>query len=103
LNADEVFGIGVTLAKEDGKIRIAQVLPNSPASRYEQIVTGVELLSFADDDHPKTDLTNSTVDAAVDLIRGSVGSQVTLQIVPIGKGPEDAMSITLRRAAIPLD
>lgn len=103
LNPDKIFGIGVALTEVDGKIRVAKVLPNGPASRFEQMVAGVELLSFADDEHPKTDLSGSTIEAAVDLIRGTVGSQLTLQIVPIGKGPEDAVSITLRRAAIPLE
>jgi C-terminal processing protease CtpA/Prc len=101
--SDEACGIGVTLAEQDGKIRIAHVMPNSPASRFEQIVAGVELLTLADDEHPKTELAKSTVEAAEKLIYGSVGSLLTLQIVPIGKAPKDAITVTLRRAAIQLD
>ncbi len=100
---DQTAGIGVALTLDGDKLCIGKVLPNGPASRCEQITEGAQLISLSDDSHTKFDLTKATISEGVALIRGPIGSRLTLQIVPVGKGIEEAISVSLRRGRLILE
>lgn len=67
-------GLGIRLAKQDGFVTVMSPMPNTPA--FEAGVMPGDRILFVDD----KDITDMELDAAVELMRGPVGSKVKITI-----------------------
>ena len=65
-------GLGIRLAKQDGFVTVMSPMPNTPA--FEAGVMPGDRILFVDD----KDVTDMELDAAVELMRGPVGSKVKI-------------------------
>jgi carboxyl-terminal processing protease len=75
------YGIGAMLKEDDGKIKIATIIPGMPADRNGQIKVDDEILKIAQSKGEPIDVTGYSVPDAVKLIRGAEkGSEVKLTI-----------------------
>lgn len=92
-------GVGVALAARDTSLYITAVVAESPADRSGMILKGSRLVSIATDGE-KVPLTGKTVGEAASLIRGPVGTEITLNVVP--PNAENTVSIRLKRAPLEL-
>ncbi|HUY93158.1 MAG TPA: thioredoxin-like domain-containing protein [Pirellulales bacterium] len=92
-------GVGIALRREGERLLVGAVLPDSPADECEEIHEG-DMLASVDADGKQTTLKDKTVGEAASLIRGPVGTEVTLMIV---RAADDSrISVTLKRAALEL-
>src|SRR6478672_11143722 len=73
-------GIGASLQYDDGNIKIASILPGSPAQKSAAIEVGDVIMKVGQDKDSAVDLTGYVVEDAVKLIRGKKGSTVTLTL-----------------------
>ncbi len=86
------YGIGAQLKEEDGQIKIASVIPGSPAWKTQKIKENDVIVKVGQADVEPVDVTGYAVTDAVKLIRGGKNTEVrltlkkadgTLQVVPI--------------------
>ena len=74
------FGIGAQLQYDEGNIKIASVLPGGPAKKTGEIEAGDFIVRVAQDGEAPVELSGFTVQDAVKLIRGKLGSKVTVTL-----------------------
>ncbi|MDB5205670.1 MAG: tail-specific protease [Flavisolibacter sp.] len=75
------FGIGAQLTYEEGNIKIASVLPGGPAQKSAEVEAGDIIVRVAEGkEGTATELSGFTVQDAVKLIRGKMGSEVKLTL-----------------------
>ncbi len=86
------YGIGAQLKEDDGQIKIASVIPGSPAWKTQKVQENDVIVKVGQGDTPPVDVTGYAVTDAVKLIRGGKNTEVrltlkkadgTLQVVPI--------------------
>ena len=89
------FGIGAQLKEEDGDIKIASLIPGSPAWKSGKIQLNDAIVKVAQGNAEPVDITGYAITDAVKLIRGDKGTEVrltlkktdgTIQVVPIIRG-----------------
>ena len=97
-------GIGVELQADDDYVKIARVLPGSPASRSGSLHTGDRIAAVGQgDDGDFVDVVGWKLDDVVRLTRGPKGTVLRLQILPVGAQPGAALKpIRLVRDSIKL-
>jgi carboxyl-terminal processing protease len=77
----EFYGIGAQLREEDGIIKIASVMPGSPALKSGQITVNDVILKVGQGGSEElVDIAGFGIDDAVKLIRGNKGTEVKLLI-----------------------
>jgi carboxyl-terminal processing protease len=100
-----LIGIGATLRSQDGYCKIMELVPGGPAARSGQIKNGDRIVGVsqkADDEF--TDLVDLPLPQAVELIRGTKGSSVFLNIIPVDAADDSVRkTITLVREEIKLE
>jgi carboxyl-terminal processing protease len=75
------FGIGAQLTYDEGNIKIASVLPGGPAQKSGEVETGDVIVRVAEgQEATSTELSGFTVQDAVKLIRGKMGTKVKLTL-----------------------
>ena len=78
-------GIGVELQADDDYVKIARILPGSPAARSGLLHPGDRIAQVAQgDDGPFVDVTGWRLDDVVQLTRGPKDTVLRLQILPAG-------------------
>jgi carboxyl-terminal processing protease len=87
-------GLGIEVTQQDGFVKVVSPMDDTPA--YKAGVLAGDFITFVDD-KPMLGLTLSE---AVEIMRGPVGSTITLTIVR--EGLEDPIEIELKRAVIKL-
>ncbi len=94
--AGEFGGIGVEVAIRDGFLTVVAPLEDSPAQeagvRAEDIITAID----------GTDVIGLSFNQAINMIRGDVGTEVTLSIIRQGNQGERIISITREIVEIPI-
>lgn len=89
------FGIGASLQNEDGKIKVASVIPGSPCWKQGDLKAGDEIQKVAQGAAEPVDIQGLETEDAVKLIRGKKGTEVRLtvkkvngaiQVIPIIRG-----------------
>jgi carboxyl-terminal processing protease len=93
-------GIGAQLQYDEGNIKIASVLSGYPAWKSGEIEVGDVIMKVAQAGEQPVDLTGYSVEDAVKLIRGKVGSTVNLTVK---KKDGTIKNVTLTRAEIVQD
>lgn len=74
------YGIGAQLTYEDGNIKIASVLPGGPAHKNGEVEAGDFIVRVAQGNEAPVELSGFTVQDAVKLIRGKLGTKVTVTL-----------------------
>jgi carboxyl-terminal processing protease len=87
-------GLGIEVTQQDGFVKVVSPMDDTPA--YKAGVLAGDFITFVDD-KPMLGLTLSE---AVEIMRGPVGSTITLTIVR--EGLEDPIEVKLKRAVIKL-
>jgi carboxyl-terminal processing protease len=94
------FGIGAQLQYDEGNIKIASVLPGGPAKKNGEVEAGDFIVRVAQDGEAPVELSGFTVQDAVKLIRGKLGSKV---IVTLRKKDGTLKTVSLVREEIVQD
>jgi thiol-disulfide isomerase/thioredoxin len=95
-----ISGVGIALRAEGANLLVGVVLPESPADKCGKIQVG-DLIASLEADGKQTSLKEKTLGEAASLIRGPVGTELTLTII---RPKDDATySIKLKRAALELE
>lgn len=93
-------GVGISLKLEGGQLLVAYVIPKSPADRSGAIQEGDRLVSV-DADGKQTSLKDKTIGEAASLMRGPVGTALTLSLAR--QTDDELVSIRLKRAPLELE
>lgn len=94
------YGIGAQLTYDEGNIKIASVLPGGPAQKNGGVEAGDFIIRVAQENEAPVELSGFTVQDAVKLIRGKLGSKVT---VTLRKKDGSLKTMTLVREEIVQD
>ncbi|HPD44948.1 MAG TPA: S41 family peptidase [Candidatus Woesebacteria bacterium] len=93
--AGQFGGVGISLGYKDKTLAVMAPLPKSPAEKAG-ILAGDLILKITDEKKGITRETNEiSLQEAVSLIRGEVGTEVTLKLYR--EGNEDTFDVTLKR------
>jgi len=96
--AGEFGGVGISLGYKDGTLAVMSPLKGTPAEKAE-VKAGDLILHITDkDNNVDKDTTGITLDEAVKLIRGKIGTEVTLKMYREGKS--DYFDVVLKRENI---
>ncbi len=90
-------GVGIALGAKDGHLYVGKVVPKSPADTSGLIHEGARLFSV-EINGKVTVLDGKTVGEAASLIRGPVGTELVLTVVPSKDDPE--VKVRLIRAPL---
>jgi thiol-disulfide isomerase/thioredoxin len=90
-------GVGLALNVKEDRIYVGKVVPKSPADKSGLIPEGARLVSVKVDGK-ETLLDGKTVGQAASLIRGPVGTELVLTVIPSKDGA--ANKVTLMRAPL---
>ena len=74
------YGIGAQLQYDEGNIKIASVLPGGPAQKSGQVEANDIIVRVAQENEAPVELSGFTVQDAVKLIRGKLGTKVILTL-----------------------
>ncbi len=91
-------GVGLALNAKDGHLYVGKVVPKSPADQSGLIPEGAQLVSI-EVNGKETLLDGKTVGEAASLIRGPVGTELVLTVVP----SKDGTAIKVRLIRAPLE
>ena len=94
---NEFGGIGIQVLVDDGVLRILSPLYGTPAYRAG-LLAGDWIVEI---DGRSTD--GLSQEEAIERLKGSEGSRVTLLVVHAGRPPEERVKVTLRRERIRID
>ena len=75
-------GIGAVLSTEDGLVRIVRLIPGGPAERDGRLKPGDRIVAVAQGDDPPVEVMHWPLYRVVRLIRGPIGTRVTLTVWP---------------------
>ena len=92
-------GLGIRILPDKGVIKIARPLPNTPAMRAG--LQAGDYIIKVDGEPISIKIGGQTLDEVVEMLRGEVGSQVTVTIQR--RGHPEAFDVTLTRAEIKID
>jgi thiol-disulfide isomerase/thioredoxin len=102
LFGQDTAGIGVYLSKDGDHVVIGKLLPDGSAAKSGKLGVGDWIVAVSDSSIPNTDVSSSSIDAIVPLIRGKAGTEIYLTVVSKGKKIESAYTLPLRRGSIPI-
>ncbi len=96
-------GIGATLTSDDGFVKIVELVAGGPADRSGKLHPEDRIIAVTQEKGEPADIIDMSVANAVKLIRGPVGSKVTLTILPGARGRQATPeAVTLVREKIEL-
>lgn len=80
--AAELTGVGIGLKATGTEFAIFLVLPNTPAALSEEVHVNDKVVAVGQGDEQPVDVEGMSLAEVVDLVRGPVGTEVRLTIVP---------------------
>ncbi len=98
-----LFGIGAELRSEDGYCTIQRLLPGGPAIKSQKIKEKDRIVAVAQSNQPPVDVVDMNLSKAVQLIRGTKGTEVRLTLIPAGADSSVRKEVSLIRDEIPLE
>jgi carboxyl-terminal processing protease len=99
-----LVGIGASLQSDDGYCKIREIVPGGPAARSRELKVGDRIVGVAQENGEFTDLIDTPLPQAVELIRGRKGTTVRLAIIPSGAANDATRkTISLVRDEIKLE
>lgn len=98
-----LIGIGAMLRSVDGFAEIVELVPGGPAERSGELQPNDRILGVAQGDEEFVDVVDMKLDRIVEMIRGSQGSTVRLQVQPgEATDPSERVVVELVRDEIEL-
>jgi carboxyl-terminal processing protease len=94
----EFGGVGISLGYKDKNIAVMSPLPKTPAERAGILAGDVIMRIIDKEKKVDKDTSGMSLSEAVDLIKGKIGTEVTLKIYREGKA--DSFDVNLTRANI---
>jgi hypothetical protein len=88
IRTEAPVGIGAALALKDGLPVINQVIPGTPAELSGQLHPGDRILALAQGDNAFLDAHNISLQDLVNLVRGSPGTLLQLQVLSADAPPD---------------
>ena len=86
--------IGLTLARQNGKLIISSISPGSPCAENGEIHVGDELVSVGEGSSGSMrSIEGETVKRAIELIKGPAGTHVRLGVIAIGEIHENTYQL----------
>ncbi len=98
----QLEGIGAVLQTDDEYTKVMRIMPASPADKSHQLKPGDRIVAVAEGDKDFVDILGWRIDEVVELIRGTKGTTVRLQVIPTG-GDGVTKEISLVRNTIELE
>lgn len=98
-----LFGIGATLASEDGYTVIKEIRAGTPADRSKLLKVNDKIIAVAQGDKEAVDVVDEKLSKVVDQIRGKKGTEVRLTIIPAGADASAKKVVSLIRDEIKLE
>ncbi len=98
-----LFGIGATLASEDGYTVIREIRPGTPAEKSKQIKVGDKVVAVAQAKNDFVDVIDEKLTKVVEQIRGPKGTEVRLSIIPSGADSSVRKIVSIIRDEIKLE
>jgi carboxyl-terminal processing protease len=99
--AGKFGGVGISLGYKDKNIAVMSPLPKTPAEKAG-LLAGDLILNITDKaNNVNKDTSGMTLEEAVNLIRGKVGTQVTLKIFRTGKPQPWDVTLTRDNIVVP--
>ena len=77
-----LVGIGAMLRSEDGAAEITKIIAGGPADQDGRLKAGDKIIAVAQGDNHPVSILHWPLSKAVRLIRGEIGTQVVLTIIP---------------------
>lgn len=100
----QLEGIGAVLQGEDEYTKVLRLIPGGPADRSGLLRPGDRIVSVAQGDKELVDVVGWRLDEVVNLIRGTKGSRVRLEVIPAAaKDAASTRIVPLVRDAVKLD
>jgi len=90
--SDKLTGIGARLQVDEGYTKIVDLIAGGPASKGEELHAGDRIVAVAQGDGEPVDVVDMRLDRVVQLIRGEIGTTVTLTVIP-----HDAIDVSSTR------
>jgi carboxyl-terminal processing protease len=78
----KLVGVGAMLSTEDGLAKVERVIPGGPIDRDGRIQPNDRIVAIAQGDEPAVDILHWPLYRVVRLIRGELGTRVTLVVWP---------------------
>ncbi len=97
-----LFGIGATLAEDDGYCTIRSLVPGGPAAKSKQLNENDRIVAVAQGDKPPVDVVDMELEKVVQQIRGPKGTEVRLTLSPVSDRSTHKV-VTLIRDEIKLE
>jgi carboxyl-terminal processing protease len=97
-----LFGVGATLANEDGVCTIHELVPGGPAAQSGALKPGDRIVAVGQATGTPVDVTAMPLTRIVELIRGPKGSPVTLTVLPPVGAAGGERTVRLVRAEVKL-
>ncbi len=98
-----LVGIGAVLTSEDGYTKIVQIMPGGPADLDGRLKPDDRIISVQQESAEPVDIMDMPLTKVVTMIRGKLGTKVTLTILEHAKGAAAVpMNITLVRNKVVL-
>jgi carboxyl-terminal processing protease len=98
-----LFGIGATLASEDGYTVIKEIRPGTPAEKSKQIKVGDKVVAVAQAKGEFVDVIDEKLTKVVEQIRGAKGTEVRLKIIPASADSSVRKIVSIVRDEIKLE
>ena len=92
----KLFGIGAVLTSEDGYTKIVEVIPGGPAAKDGRLQPGDRISAVAQAGKDAEDIINMPLNKVVRRIRGPVGTDVILTVLPAKNGGVNAVPVKIR-------
>ncbi len=96
----QLEGIGAQLTQKNEYVEVTRIIPGSPSWKQGELEVGDYIIKVAQEGEEPVDVVDMRLDDAVQLIRGSKGSKVTLTIKKLDKTIKD---ITLVRDVVVME
>ncbi len=81
-----LVGIGAVLTSEDGYTKVVEIVPGGPADKEGQLKAEDRIIAVAQENADPVDVIDMPLQKVVDMIRGELGTKVTLTVLDATKG-----------------
>jgi len=100
----QLEGIGAVLQTDDEYTKVVRLVPGGPADKSRQLKANDRLVAVAEGDKEFVDVVGWRIDEVVQLIRGTKGTTVRLQVMPAGSTDMSSIKeISLVRNTVALE
>ncbi len=92
----KLSGIGAVLTSEDGYTKVVEIVPGSPSGIDGRLQPGDRIIAVAQGKGESQDIINMPLKKVVRLIRGPVGTSVTLTVLHAKNGGISSIPVKIR-------